>query len=44
MTEYEPGAVVLGDLLIAPPNRLAEPFNRTVVLICMHDVDVSLGW
>ena len=43
MTRYNPREIVPGDLLIAPPNQHSDPFHRTVVLMCIHDAEGSLG-
>lgn len=32
-----------GDLLVAPPNQTSDPFHQTVVLICKHDADGTVG-
>ncbi len=44
MTEYKSKNIEPGDLLVATPHgRPTGPFYRTVVLICMHGTDGSVG-
>ncbi len=44
MTTYGSRTIIPGDLLIALPTQISDPFHRAVVLLCMHDdTDGSLG-
>ncbi len=44
MTEKSFSSIGPGDLLVAPPNQLSPPFDRALVVICMHDSNGSLGF
>ncbi len=43
MINLNPKTVQTGDLLLGPPSQPYDPFHRTVILICIHDADGSLG-
>ena len=43
MTANSFSSIGPGDLLVAPPNQISPPFDRTIVVICMHDSEGSLG-
>ncbi|MCY4159048.1 MAG: YqgE/AlgH family protein [Bacteroidetes bacterium] len=43
MAEPKPVTVEPGDVLIGPPSQLEDIFHRTVVLLCVHDEEGSLG-
>ena len=43
MTGRKRRIVAPGDLLIGLPSRPTDPFHRTVILLCIHDADGSLG-
>ncbi|MDE2770379.1 MAG: YqgE/AlgH family protein [Bacteroidota bacterium] len=44
MTANSFSSIGPGDLLVAPPNQISPPFDRTIVVICMHDSEGSLGF
>ncbi len=44
MTTNSFSSIGPGDLLVAPPNQISPPFDRTLVVICMHDSEGSLGF